>query len=205
MNNETDSKVVTSYVEHLQNAISEIRKSYSDLIDEIEQGLVDSFNCSDKDFPNYKIEIKEKLSQIDLNRLTKVQRVYYERLISPLDDRLSYVKSIADHAINKRIEDLLDEEKNILNSHIKLYSNGLLSAVEIHQFNKTSKEGKMVELSLIGENGINQQLKVVINKKYDKKVDTLREQFIKELEPFNLEFKKELLVEILNQLINPDE
>jgi hypothetical protein len=100
---------------------------------------------------------------------------------------------------------LLDEEKNILNSNIKLYSNGLLSAVEIHQFNKTSKEGKMVELSLIGENGISQQLKVVINKKYDKKVDTLREQLIKELEPFNLEFKKELLVEILNQLINPDE
>jgi hypothetical protein len=205
LNNETDSKVVSSYVEHLQNAISEIRKSYSDLIDEIEQSIIDSFNCVDTNFPNYKIEIKDKLSQIDLNRLTKVQRVYFERLTSPLDDRLSYIKSIADHAINKRIEDLLDEEKIILNSNIKLYSNGLLSAVEIHQFNKSSKEGKMVELNLIGENGINQQLKVVINKKYDSKVNILREQLIKELEPFTLEFKKELLVEILNQLITKDE
>ena len=71
--------------------------------------------------------------------------------------------------------------------------------------NKSSKEGKMVELNLIGENGINQQLKVVINKKYDNKVNILREQLIKELEPLTLEFKKELLVEILNQLITKDE
>jgi hypothetical protein len=46
---------------------------------------------------------------------------------------------------------------------------------------------------------------VVINKKYDNKVNILREQLIKELEPFTLEFKQELLIEILNHLISKDE
>lgn len=200
INSETDTNKLITYVNQLQNCIKEIREVYSDLIDEIEKQLIKALVCKENKWPIYKVEILNKLKSIELEKLSKNQRIFYERLVSPLDDRLSYIKSIADAAINKRIEDLHDDEKTILFFNIKEYSKGLIEAIEIHKFNASNINSKMISFNIVNENGINVSSKIILNA-FDNESNNDRKSIKSILQKMPLETQKEILIDLFNELI----
>jgi hypothetical protein len=205
INSETEIDKLKSYVEQLQKSIKEIREVYNDLLENIEKKIASSFGCANSTFPEYKFEIIEKLEGIDLNKLNKTQRIFFERLTSPLDDRTSYIKSLADVAINKRIEDIYDEEIQLLNSNIEEYSKGLINTIEIHKFNAKSKNSKMISFSLTDEKGHSINSKIIISDDQKNSLKLQKKTIQNSLKTLTMETQKGLLIELLNEIIQQTE
>ena len=158
-----DVMVLDSFTKHIQDAIREIRNAYDELLNRVEKVIIESFYCSSVEFEDYKNEIQAKLTQINPATLGKVHGVFYKRLISPLDDRVSWIKSVADVALGKGAEELLDAEEPLLMDTIKELSLGLIKASEIRVFNKNSKKGTLYSIRFFGETGDFVDDTVVVN------------------------------------------
>ena len=86
-----DEEILKSYTFHIQDAIREIRASYDALLDKIEEKIIHSFYCESTAFEDYKLEIQSRLDSVNLSLLGTEQSIFYKRLISPLDDRASWL------------------------------------------------------------------------------------------------------------------
>lgn len=197
-----DDKVLDSFTKHIQDAIREIRSSYDELLNRIENIIVESFYCTSTNFQEYKMEINSKISSVDRNALGQIQGIFYKRITSPLDDRNSWLKSVADVALGKSIEELLDEEEDLLMNSIKDLSLGIIKAAEIKEYNKNSKNGKLYSIRFFGETG-----EFVDNKLFVDSTSSI--DFVKAKENVSLAIKaldeskrKELLIELLSQELN---
>ncbi|MBP1838622.1 hypothetical protein [Formosa algae] len=197
-----DEEVLNSFTKHIQDAIREIRSAYDELLNRIEKVIIDSFYCSSTDFETYKKEIQSKISDINPATLGKVQNVFYRRLISPLDDRVSWVKSVADVALGKGLEDLIDEEEPLLVDTVKDLSLGLIKASEIRNFNNNSDQGTLYSIRFFGETGEYVDDKLVVNTKATKEFTSIKNKITETISQLDEAKRKELLVELLSKEMN---
>ena len=198
-----DLEVLGSFTNHIQDAIREIRNSYNELLNRIEQQIISSFYCSNKDFSNYKSEIISKTLDIDSSILGKSQNIFYKRLVSPLDDRSSWIKSVADVALGgKSIDELLDEEEPLLMRNIKDLSLGLIKASKIHNFNSTSNDEKLISFGFFRENGEFVDDTAIVKSKVSKEFSTLKKELTNTLGCLDKQKRKELLAELLLKEMN---
>jgi hypothetical protein len=194
-----DEEVLNSFTNHIQEAILEIRSAYDELINRIEKVIIGSLYCSSSKFEIYKDEIQSKIGDINPLTLGKVQSVFYKRLTSPLDDRVSWVKSVADVALGKGLEEMLDEEEPLLITTIKDLSLGLIKAAEISDFNKNSKQGTLYSFRFFGESGEFVDDKFVINTKASKEFTSMKKEISETISKLDDAKRKELLVELLSK------
>lgn len=194
-----DVEVLNSFTNHIQDAIREIRNAYDELLNRVEKVIIDSFYCTSSDFEIYKNEIQSKLSEINPSTLGKVQSVFYKRLISPLDDRISWVKSVADVALGRGLEDLMDEEEQLLISNINDMSLGLIKAAEIRNFNNSSNKGTLYSIRFFGETGEFVDDKLVVNTDVSKEFTSLKKMISESISGLGDVKRKELLVELLSK------
>jgi len=193
-----DIEVLNSFTNHIQDAIREIRNAYDELLNRVEKVIVSSFYCESLDFEIYKAEIQSKIGEINPLALGKVQSIFYKRLISPLDDRISWLKSVADVALGKGLEGLLDEEEPLLMTTIKNLSLGLIKAAEIRNFNKNSDIGKMYSIRFFGESGEFVDNKLVVNTDTTKEFISIKKKISETISKLDELKRKELLVELLS-------
>ena len=194
-----DVEVLNSFTNHIQDAIREIRNAYDELLNRVEKVIVDSFYCTTTDFRVYKTEIQSKINEINPSTLAKVQGVFYKRLVSPLDDRISWVKSVADVALGKGLEDLLDEEEPLLISSIKDLSLGLIKASEIRNFNNNNDQGTLYSIRFFGETGGFIDDKLVVNTDTSKEFKSIKKTISETISKLDKTKRKELLVELLSK------
>lgn len=196
-----DEEVLNSFTKHIQDAIREIRNAYDELMNRVEKAIVDAFYCTSNEFEIYKEEIQSKISEINPSVLGKVQNIFYKRLVSPLDDRVSWIKSVADVALGKGLEELLDEEEPLLINSIKDLSLGLIKAVEIRNFNQNSNKGKLYSIRFFGETGEFQDDKLIVNNT-SKNYLIAKEKVNNTINQLDEKSRKELLVELLSKEMN---
>lgn len=194
-----DEEVLNSFTNHIEDAIREIRNAYDELLNKVEKVIIESFYCTSSDFEGYRNEIKSKISEINPLTLGKVQGVFYKRLISPLDDRISWVKSVADVALGKGLEELLDEEEPLLISTIKDLSLGLIKASEIRTFNSNSNHGTLYSIRFFGETGEFVDNKLVVNTDTSKEFKSIKKTISETISKLDEAKRKELLVELLSK------
>jgi hypothetical protein len=141
------------------------------------------------------------LNSIDLNLLSPEQKVFYKRVFSPLDDRVSWIKSIADVALGKSIEKMIDEEEILLMNNVKAFISGLVKASNIHEFNKLNND-KLVSVEFVDEKGVLTKEKIVIDSKSSGDYITIKQDMSNKMVSLSTEQKKQLLFELLNLEIN---
>jgi DNA-directed RNA polymerase subunit L len=194
-----DVEVLNSFTNHIQEAIREIRNAYDELLNRVEKVIINSFFCNSTDFETYKNEITSKISNVNPSTLGKAQSVFYKRLISPLDDRVSWVKSVADVALGKGLEEMLDEEEPLLINTINDLSLGLIKASEIRDFNRNSKKGTLYSIRFFGETGEFVDNKLVVNTNTSKEFTTIKKEISETISKLDEAKRKELLVELLSK------
>ena len=196
-------EVLSSFTTHIQDAIREIRNAYNELLNRIEENILTAFDCEEKDFIKYKAEIKLKTTAIDLSSLGQRQKVFYNRLVvSSLEDRVSWITSVANSSIPGSIDELLDEEEPLLISNIKSLSLNLIKAVEIHTFNSNSKNKKLISFGFFNKKGefIDDTLEIKMNPSNDFK--KVKSQVSIEINKLDEVKRKELLFELLSKEMN---
>jgi len=155
----TNSENLDAFTNEILTAIEAIRDAYPQLLSRIEIVLFESFSI------NNKIEFKAKkqllneliVGQINESYLGQTSLVFYKRIISQLDDRDSYLKSVADVALNMSIDKLKDEQEPLLHKTIQDLSQGLLDSIVI-QKNSSASNAKRTELLKITTSNISGEM-----------------------------------------------
>ncbi|MDA6069201.1 ATP-binding protein [Flavobacterium sp. AC] len=198
-----DEEILKSYTYHIQDAIREIRSAFNSLLDRIEEKIIHSFYCESIDFKSYKMEIQSRLASINQGLLGSEQSIFYKRLISPLDDRSSWLKSVADAALGKSIDGMIDEEDILLVTNLEEFLLGLIKASELHEF-KSSENKKMVSIQMIGTSGRILDDKIIFSNEYSKESEAIRIELQEKLITLDIHKRKQLLMELLSTELNQD-
>jgi hypothetical protein len=125
-NSENPSEV-QEYFRRLQIAARELAESFSELLNRLFHSIRGAFGADDADFDTVKSIVVEELMAIERNSLHTRLRTILERLVSPLDDLESWVKSVADATLGRSLESLRDEEEGTLHRQIKESIEALLA------------------------------------------------------------------------------
>lgn len=195
-----DEEVLKNYTIHIQDAIRELRSCYNALIDRIEGTIIESLDCHNMPFEEYKKDISSKLNSINPNLLSPEQNVFFKRIFSPLDDRASWLKSVADVALGKSIDKMIDEEEVLLMNSIKEFIFGLVKATDIHEFNKVNKD-KLVFFEFVDESGHTVPEKIIIDSENALKYSKVKEELQSVISNLDDNVRKQILFELLTSEI----
>lgn len=151
----TNSDNLDAFTNEILNAIESIRDAYPQLLNRIEKVLFESFNIDNQKGFNEKKQLLNNLliGKVNESYLGQISLVFFKRISSQLDDRDSYLKSIADVALNMSIDKLKDEQEPLLHKTIKDLSQGLLDSIVIHE-NSSNSNIKQAELLKITTSNI---------------------------------------------------
>jgi hypothetical protein len=131
----TNSDNLDAFTNEIHTAIEAIRDAYPQLLSRIEKVLFESFKIDNSIEFKVKKQLLNELvvGQINESYLGQTSLVYYKRITSQLDDRDSYLKSVADVALNMSIDKIKDEQEPLLHKTIQDLSQGLLDSIVIQQ------------------------------------------------------------------------
>lgn len=200
--NNPDEEKLTSFTKEIEKSIQELRSSYSELLNRVESYLIKAFNLQTIQIEEYKSEIKQQLQSIDEDELIPFQRVLLRRLTSDLDDRESYLKSIADSVLGYPVEELKDHDESILKDRLSENAEALILAVKSQAFNKSSNTTKLIQFKFFNSDGSVTDEKVMIksvgeNKKH---IDLIS----KSLSGLDITKKKEILSQLYSQILKSE-
>ena len=111
---QSDQTSLETYVSKLQESIKEIRTSYTGLIDRFEHFLTEEIIGGSLSFEDYKTRLQKRFKKLKIHVLLPKQKTFYQRIFSPLDDRMSWLNSMAQATIGKPLENFTDADEVIL-------------------------------------------------------------------------------------------
>ncbi|MGE4309270.1 hypothetical protein [Bacteroides sp.] len=107
-------ELVNNYIKNLQILVREIRTSYEELINRIENFIQSELIGKEVPFAEYKEILKQRFKRLKKHLLLPKQKVFYQRLMSDLDIRNAWISSTCQVLIGKPLDTISDEEEQIL-------------------------------------------------------------------------------------------
>ena len=143
------------------------------------------------------------IGQINESYLGQTSLVFFKRIVSQLDDRDSYLKSVADVALNMSIDKLKDEQEPLLHKTIQDLSQGLLDSIVI-QKNSSASNANRTELLKITTSNIKGEMfhKTIIKSPDHNEAQILK--FKNLVEQISPQEHNDLLAFLLNNIDNHD-
>lgn len=105
---------VKDYIGNLQVLVREIRTAYEELVNRIENFIQSEFIGTEVPFVEYKGILQQRFKKLKKHLLLPKQKVFYQRLMSELDVRNTWISSICQVLIGKSLDAISDDEEKIL-------------------------------------------------------------------------------------------
>lgn len=106
-----DKSILKEYESDLRNSIREIRICYDELVDRMEVFLTEQILGEKSNFPEYKDKLQLRFKSIKKHLLKPNQKTFFQRLMSPLDDRNAWMNSIIQCAVSKDLKLFTDDDE----------------------------------------------------------------------------------------------
>ena len=195
----------SDFLADLMASIKDIRRAYDDLIALIEKTVLDYLQIKEYNFEKYRPILQKRFSKVNKNLILNDRiKIFFTRVISPLDIKKAYWESLTDAVIGKRLDKITDEEIGVLLEKFKLNFENLSNLLELHQI-ETNENEDVVQLKIIHSDGKNELKKnLVISKKIEKDILILETQLQKLLNS-NSEINKIALLNLLQKELNKNE
>lgn len=116
-----NQKSADDFILKLQESIRELRMAYDELVNRFEALFIKDVLGIDSKFPDYKEYIKMRFAGIKTHLLLPHHKPLYSRIQSELDDRKSWLASVAQACINRPLSNITDEDELVLFDRIKEY------------------------------------------------------------------------------------
>ncbi|MCD8739050.1 ATP-binding protein [Mucilaginibacter roseus] len=196
--------LLAEFTEALQHAIRELRSAYEQLLTRFELAICSLWD-SELSFGEYKARIRARYENgLKEYLLLPYQRTFYNRLLSPLDDRKAWLSSVAQSIINKPLEQSNDEDE------LRLFNRFPELIHELDNLNDIGKkEGQSeleetfkIEITVPGT-AVRQQV-VTMPKKQSRKFSAAQEGIATVLEGENRFTKIAILAEMLKKELAKD-
>jgi soluble cytochrome b562 len=101
----------------LRNATQELSASFENLYNRIELVLNDTIGDKKLSFPENKLLLQKRFSKIRKDSLTAKSKVLIQRINTPLEDRKSWINSIATVVLNKSLDKYTDNDEKAFQTH----------------------------------------------------------------------------------------
>jgi hypothetical protein len=169
----TDAQLAEFAVK-LNDAIQELKFAYAELLDRLEWFISDEILGKRVAFESYKKALAKRYSDIKEHCLMPRQKVFVARLNSPLNDRDSWLASIAQALLGKPLDQIKDFEEELLKDRFALMIRELDNLLELNQ--SGAEEGEQVfKLDITTHEGLkSQQVRIAKNKQ--KEVDEVADR-----------------------------
>lgn len=163
-----NEEVLRRYVELMQFAIRDLRSCYIGLIERLESSIIDALGLESTDFELYRKELVIRYSPIKTHLLTNKQKAFYNRVMGEASDRKTWFESISYVILDKKLEDLLDEEEEYLVDNLIFSFKNLLKYVDISNSN-IEDNNKFIRFEMISKaGGVQSQIAILSPNKQDR-------------------------------------
>lgn len=150
----SSKEALEKYISNLHEALRELRSNLEELIDRIETFLVSEVLGDQRlKFPTYKILLQNRYKDVKEHRLLPKQKAFMMRINSPLDDRKSWIVSIAHALLGKPLDQIKDEEEDILKDRLLFAVQEMDNLCEIHNQDDHDQE-EIVKLDITTSAGL---------------------------------------------------
>jgi hypothetical protein len=190
-----------NFLEALKEVIRELRTTYTVLVDSLHENLTQHIGIDSTDFLQAKSELVNRFNSVNVSLIANDKlKLFYRRLVSPLDDKTAYYESLSDVILGHKLEKITDEKVEWLKSEFKDYLDSLVSFIELHKVD--SKSQKLIQYSVISNDG-STKLKNIIElneaniKESEKLISLIKSNF-----GSNKQANKLALVKLLSELNN---
>lgn len=95
----------------LHNATRELSGAFPNLINRIEEIISKTIRNEKIDFPENKFLLQKRFKKLKQEHLDPKLKVLIQRINTPLDDRQSWINSVATSIINKQLDQFTDEDE----------------------------------------------------------------------------------------------
>lgn len=147
-----NQEVLKRYVELIQSAIRDLRSCYIGLIDRLENAIINALNLKSTDFSGYQKELAIQFSSVKTYLLTNKQKAFLSRVTTITTDRKTWFESVSYIILDKKLENLLDEEEEYLIDNLIFSFKNLMKYVDISKY-KVDEESKFFRVELISKEG----------------------------------------------------
>ncbi len=108
-----------SYINKLQDSIRELRTCIDSLTNRFEDFIITEFFGKELSFEEYKTKLQERFEKLRTHLLLPYQKTFVLRLNSTLDDKKTWLNSLAQAVIGKTLDNIKDEEEILLYDKFK--------------------------------------------------------------------------------------
>jgi hypothetical protein len=152
-------ELADKYITQLQDSIREIRGAYDTLIDRFEKYFINEIIGSKETFPHNRDFVINRYKGLKTHLLLPHQKTFFTRIQSAIDDRKSWLSSIAQSCIGKSLVSINDEEEVLLFEKLKdiIYELDNLSEISKEQINEKTEEVIKLEMTSF-DTGINKNI-----------------------------------------------
>jgi hypothetical protein len=205
---EKGDKRISEFLQSLQNVIREIRSAYDVLIDSIQRDICSSLGLKEElGFEEFKEQIIGRYSKLKKNLILNDQlKLFFTRLISPLDVKKAYWESLSDVILGKKLDKINDEEVMILVDRLKDMLSNLDDLAPLHALSNENRDTSYYQMTIVDASGKGSIKKnILLDEKKRSKANELNKK-IQSLLTSDSDLNKMVLLELLQNLIrNKDE
>lgn len=113
INDFSDDQKLEDFTISLQNATRELSSAFPNLINRIEDIIGHTIRTEKIDFPENKLLLQQRFKKLKKEHIDPKLRVLVQRINTPLDDRQSWISSIATAIIGKSLDQFTDEDEQL--------------------------------------------------------------------------------------------
>jgi len=195
-----DDKLFEEYIIDFQNRIQEIKSSFDDLLDRFELFICDEIIGKRVNFGKYQKILKDRFSAVKEHEALTNHKILLTRINSGLNDRNSYLMSLSQALINKRLDVIDDKDERKLKEKLLKLVSELDNIVDLHKL-KPKENERVAKLQITNlETGGKAQL-IRINKSQEDQIEVASKEILSALEKHK-NLKLPILLSILEKELN---
>ena len=111
LNDFIDDQKLENFTIELQNATRELSSAFPNLINRIEEIISKTTRDERIDFPENKLLLQQRFKKLKNEQIDPKLRVLVQRINTPLDDRQSWISSIATAIMSKPLDQFTDDDE----------------------------------------------------------------------------------------------
>jgi len=171
-----NKKELQGFITSLKKVIRDIRTAYDDLINRIELFVQNEIVGEDVPFIEYRQLLQERFVNIRRHMLLPEQKVFLQRVDSPLDDKQAWLNSLVQALIGKSADKIKDEEEMLIYDSFNEMILSLDSLVEISTTDFKEDKEEVLDLQLNSfDGGLTKKL-IRLPKKKSKQTEKLQKE-----------------------------